>query len=333
MIEFITGVLAGAVLAFACFRYAAARGSRLQAVIPTDENEKRLLGLVENTKDVIYYFELQPKWRYCYAYPPFEQMFGEEKGKLVYDHPEMAFERVHPDDREMLLKKLRGEVDYNLPIIYRMAMGNEAARKGEYTLFEEYTTPVYKDGELVALQGILRDITEKHELQKQLEYRISHDTLTGLYNRDYFEKWKETYDKTDDTAVALVVIDLDNLKIVNDTKGHRTGDTLIKAAAEFMKAYSSDTVQAARIGGDEFAFMIADLGREELEEWLQSLVRDLSFYNEGRDIPLQLSVGFAFSEVSIGRMEALYAEADRRMYEDKYRRKGGATSSEFQGKE
>ncbi|MBY9079170.1 GGDEF domain-containing protein [Paenibacillus sp. HN-1] len=331
MIEFIAGILAGTVLAYALFRYSINGGSRRQAAIPADENEKRLLGLVENTKDGIYYLELQPKWRYRYAYPPFEQTYGDEQGKLVYDHPKMALERVHPDDRDALLKKLRGEVDYNLPIIYRVAMGNEAARNGEYTLFEEYTTPVYQDGELVAIQGILRDITEKHELQKQLEYRISHDTLTGLYNRDYFEKWKDTYDKNEVTAVALVIIDLDNLKIVNDTHGHRTGDTLLKAAAAFMEAYSSEKVQAARIGGDEFAFMITDTGREELEEWLQDLVRDLSDYNEGRDIPLRLSVGFALSEVSVGRMEALYAEADRRMYEDKNRRKGGGASCEFQG--
>src|SRR5690606_16214001 len=120
-------------------------------------------------RDGFYYFKVKPNFRYLYAHPPFEVTFGEEMGKLVYSNPEMVFERVHPDDREELMKKLRGEIDYSKPVIYRIAIGDEAFNKGEYTRFEEFTTPVYEDGELVAIQGFLRDITEKKGLERQLE--------------------------------------------------------------------------------------------------------------------------------------------------------------------
>ncbi|MFD0620796.1 PAS domain S-box protein [Paenibacillus sp. GCM10027629] len=75
-------------------------------------------------------------------------------------------------------------------MIYRIVNG-----AGQYITFEEFTTPVYKDGEVVAFQGILRNITDKLKLQEELEYRITHDSLTGVYNREFIERLIEKYDK------------------------------------------------------------------------------------------------------------------------------------------
>nr|WP_249435742.1 diguanylate cyclase [Paenibacillus sp. Marseille-Q4541] len=289
------------------------------------EGERRLIGLVENTRDGFYYFELKPKWRYRYANPPFEVTFGEEKGKLVYDHPEMAFERVHPDDTEMLMKKVRGEVDYNQSIIYRIAMGEEAMQEGRYTLFEEYTTPVYLNGELVAIQGILRDITEKRQLEEELKYRLTHDRLTGLYNRDYFEGLMDTFNESENIPIAIVIADLDELKYYNDHYGHKKGDHLIKVSSNLLNTYSTDSVIVSRIGGDEFAILLINTTMLMAQEMIQSIQTDISSYNkDSTDVRIQMSIDYAWNEQSIGKMDSLFIEADRKMYERKKRWKEGA---------
>lgn len=324
MTQFVFGLLIGSIITYIFSVIKNKQLEKRKELI--SDNEKMLTGLVENSRDGFYYFEVKPRWRYRYAYPPFEVTFGEEQGNLVYDNPQMAFERVHPDDQKELLKKVNGDIDYSKPVIYRIAMGEEAFNKGKYTLFEEYTTPVYQDGELIAIQGILRDITEKKELERQLEYRITHDNLTGLFNREYFDSLMGKYGKDESTAISILIIDLDNLKIVNDTYGHKQGDQLIKEAANLLNAYSSNTVIVSRIGGDEFAILMISADIMKVEELVQNIRQDIASYSlNNEENELQMSIGYAFNERSIGNMESLYVEADRRMYEDKVMRKKGAS--------
>ncbi|GGO06488.1 sensor domain-containing diguanylate cyclase [Saccharibacillus kuerlensis] len=321
MTQIMIALLTGAIISYTFLTYQYKRLVKNKK--QRSDNEKMLIGLVENSRDGFYHFEVKPKWKFRYSYPPFEVTFGKEQGELVYDNPLMAFERVHPDDRDQLFKKVKGEIDYDKPVIYRIAMGEEAFNKGEYRLFEEYTTPVYQDGELVAIQGILRDITEKKELEEKLEYRITHDSLTGVYNREYFDRQMEKYEEEEDTAFGIIIIDLDNLKITNDTYGHRQGDRLIKEAAGILKTYSSKKVVVSRVGGDEFVILLVGTNSEEIEGLVQRIHNDVNIYNSNnQDIEVHLSVGYAFSEQSIGKMENVYMEADRKMYENKRKRKG-----------
>ncbi|MGO4275358.1 PAS domain-containing protein, partial [Paenibacillus sp. TAF58] len=146
---------------------------------------KGFIELAEGTKDWLYYFETKPVWRYKYVYPALPDP---ELNRLIYENPHYLLNRVHPDDYELLIKKINGKVDFSKPIIYRIANHND-----KYIWFEEFTTPVYKNGELVAIQGILRNIQEKMKLQAELDYRMSHDSLTGVHNRDYFENYMEKH--------------------------------------------------------------------------------------------------------------------------------------------
>lgn len=315
MIWFIFGLFAGAMITYAYSFHVKNSWNTVRGDIT--DNERRLHKLVENTKDCLYYFETKPKWRYTYVYPSLEKILGEEKGKLAYDQPELMLERCHPDDYDLLIKKINGEVDYSKPIIYRIANS-----QGEYITFEEYTTPVYKDGEVVAIQGILRNITDKLKLQEELEYRSDHDSLTGVYNRGYFDGLLEKYNETEDVPVAILIIDLDNLKQVNDQFGHKQGDQLIKVAAKLLNATSTNDVIVSRIGGDEFAILMTNTSQEQVKELVEGIQADVV---ESREIEIQMSIGYAFNERSIGNMESLYVEADRMMYEDKLRRKSRAS--------
>lgn len=315
MIWFVIGIAVGVMITYVVNRYNNTNSVTKQEQLTT--NERRLFELIENTKDFIYYFETKPKWKYTYMCPSFEKILGKEQVKLAYEQPQLILDRVHPDDYNMLLKKINGDVDYSKPIIYRIANN-----QGIYLTFEEFTTPVYKDGELVAIQGILRNITEKLKLQEQLEYRSTHDGLTNIYNRQFFEDVMRKYNHKEDASIGIVICDLDELKHTNDTLGHQQGDHLIKAAANLMNTYSSDNVIVSRIGGDEFAIFITNSDKIRVEELVERLRKDTIIYNKASNkLAIRMSIGYAYSNQSIGKLDSLFVESDQNMYEDKQRRK------------
>lgn len=312
MLWFILGVLIG-ISGFGIFYYYDKEKLRKQKA----EEDQRFTGLVASAKDIIYYFEKKPEFQFRYVLPPLEHFFGEEMGKEAFVDPEKFFYLVHPDDLGMLWKKINGEVDYNKPIVYRI---ND--RKGGYTWYEEYTTPVYKEGEIVALQGILRNIQEKVKLQAELEYRISHDDLTGLYNRGYFEKKLESYDQSVNSSVAIIICDLDELKYVNDHFGHKAGDLLIKTTATILNEFSSVNTIVARLGGDEFALLITGITQECVEDLVQSIKEKVNlFLIESLSLSIKLSIGYAFSIDSANKIDKLFTDADKDMYRDKNSKK------------
>jgi diguanylate cyclase (GGDEF)-like protein len=277
-----------------------------------------VLELVENSKDIAYYCEIKPKFQYKYLSSSIEKVLRPNLVEESMKNPYTAFELVHPEDYDILSKKISGELDYSKPIIVRWR--ND---KGEYIWFEENSTPIYKNGDLVAIQGIIRNIDEKMKLQEELEYKVSHDTLTDLYNREYFELQIEKYDKNADVSIGIVICDLNNLKFVNDTQGHKVGDRLIKVTAELLNIYSNDKIIVARIGGDEFAILLIDTNPFQIDLLLENITNSISNYNGSRDglFKISLSKGYSNNYSSIGNMEELFIEADNNMYSEKNNRK------------
>jgi diguanylate cyclase (GGDEF)-like protein/PAS domain S-box-containing protein len=312
----IIGVLIGALLGFwVCHKVKNKANPRIEY----EANEKRLLHLVENTKDRLYYFETKPKWRYRYVWPPLANLMGEEFEKMIYENPHILLNRVHPEDYDTLIKKINGELDYDQPIIYRIQN-----MRGEYIWFEEFTTPVFHKGELVAIQGILRNIQEKIKLQQELEYRSTHDALTSLYNRHVFEDMLEKYDKDLDVSIGVILFDLDGLKMMNDTFGHKAGDTLIVETAKILNRFSSENIMISRIGGDEFAILVREK-RTDVLALVDGITEEIKKYNENSiELTIRMSTGYVYSDQSLGNMRRLLTEADRNMYRNKNNRKTGS---------
>lgn len=270
--------------------------------------------LVEYSKDIIYYCELKPVFKYRYLSPSINNILSPNIAEDSMRNPYTAFERIHPDDLPILMKKTSGELDYDKPIIQRWK--NDA---GEYIWFEEFTTPIYQKGEIVAIQGIIRNISDKIELQKQLEYKVSHDTLTSLYNRGYFESMMNRYNNQINVSISILIFDLDDLKKINDRYGHKVGDLLITETADLIESFSNDNVIASRIGGDEFALLLVNSVPRQAETLMAEIQREIDLLNrdEKRLFKIHLSKGYAFNHSSLGKMEDLFIEADNHMYRDK----------------
>ncbi len=166
---------------------------------------------------------------------------------------------------------------------------------------------------LVAIQ----DITARKKAEDYLRYLGTHDVMTGLYNRAYFEETILQLENDRREPISMIVADLNGLKIVNDHLGHQAGDNLIRRAAEVLKAGFDENSIAARIGGDEFAVLLPGVDHaavNELSERIQSLV-DLNnkYYHEPE---MSISVGTATSRPGLS-LEKVFSDADNAMYDRK----------------
>ena len=163
----------------------------------------------------------------------------------------------------------------------------------------------------------LHDITARKKAEEYLRYLGTHDVMTGLYNRAFFEETLLRLESNRIEPISVIILDLNGLKAANDLLGHQAGDNLIRRAAEVLKASIEDGYIAARIGGDEFIIIMsnADAGdADELMERIQSLVvMNNKYYREPE---LSLSLGAATSQTGLS-LEKVISLADDAMYKNK----------------
>jgi diguanylate cyclase (GGDEF)-like protein/PAS domain S-box-containing protein len=178
------------------------------------------------------------------------------------------------------------------------------------------------NGKIVALLGLYEDVTERKLMEGQLKEMAHYDSLTGLGNRAFFYHHLELVTlraKRRRSLVALLYLDIDKFKSINDTYGHDAGDTLLKAFAQRIKEALRDTDMAVRLGGDEFVVLLEDLPeRRAAVSVAGKLVAQMQLPFRVGDIELQsgTSVGVAFLEPQM-RGEELVRRADQAMYRAK----------------
>jgi diguanylate cyclase (GGDEF)-like protein/PAS domain S-box-containing protein len=227
---------------------------------------------------------------------------------------------THPDDRELdaqsLDQLLACEVpNYQVELRYRHAWGHD--------VWVLVTTSIVRNeaGEPLHIVTQVQDISERKELARRLEYIVDHDFLTGLLNRRHFEKElvKEA-DRSSRYGIpgAVLLIDLDNFKDVNDTFGHRVGDDVLKGVAGLLRERLRHSDIVARVGGDEFAVLLTQTNAEEVrlvaEDVVKALSRETAVLAD-QSIRVTASVGAAMFD---GRTDVeVLAHADVAMYEAK----------------
>lgn len=169
------------------------------------------------------------------------------------------------------------------------------------------------DWVLVALQ----DVTARKKAEEYLRYLGTHDVMTGLYNRAFFEETLQSLEANRKDPVSFIILDLNSLKATNDSLGHHTGDKLIRRTAEVLKASLEDGTIAARIGGDEFILIMPGADEQkarEMVERVESLVAmNNKFYREPE---LSLSIGASTSAPGLSLLKSI-SLADDEMYKNK----------------
>ena len=185
-----------------------------------------------------------------------------------------------------------------------------------------------ENSQVIGSINIIRDLREWRKAQQRLEELSIRDTLTGLYNRNFFEEEMQRLSDCGHHPLGIIVCDLDGLKFINDTLGHQTGDRMLINAAEILRRNFRSSEIMARIGGDEFAVLLAETDKEMIEQIMQRLRQAVQDYNNANPVlPVSLSFGHAISEGTTSDMHDLFREADNRMYREKIQQKESPRSS------
>lgn len=173
---------------------------------------------------------------------------------------------------------------------------------------------------LSTLTICLDNITERKHAQHELEHLAMHDSLTGLYNRRYFESSLEQL-AVDATRYrrshALIYIDLDYFKVINDTFGHHRGDEVLREVSQLLLKHIRTEDLLCRLGGDEFAVLLHDTDIDKAKKFaseLQEVVRNCSFQLQDQRIHLGSSIGLAAIDGSAKNAEEYLMKADIALY-------------------
>lgn len=221
----------------------------------------------------------------------------------------------NPRERKKLLDKLdKQEKNQNKPVEFRTKHG-----KALWCLVD--VTPVDFEGEACLLVG-LANITEQKRIQEELRYLSMHDALTGVYNRTYFEAEMERLRDGRRYPVSIIMLDIDDLKVINDTYGHAQGDKILQTVAAAIKDVLRSDEVFARIGGDEFAILLPHAD-EVASRLVISRIKDQldKFAGKNRNERIKVSIGLGVAGVKDDLSEA-FKQADANMYANKSFRKG-----------
>src|SRR5258707_14902872 len=178
-------------------------------------------------------------------------------------------------------------------------------------------------GQIREVVGVSRDITQRKTVEEHIEYQAYHDALTGLPNRRLFRDRLTValaHARRLKHPLAVMFLDIDRFKVVNDTLGHSTGDELLKAIAARLQVSLREEDSIARMGGDEFTVLLADLKTPDDAAKIAQKVLDmvaLPLQIDGTELFVTTSIGIALFPSDGDTAETLLANADHAMYRAK----------------
>jgi diguanylate cyclase (GGDEF)-like protein/PAS domain S-box-containing protein len=186
-----------------------------------------------------------------------------------------------------------------------------------------YRPHVDHNGDVIGVIGLIRDVTERKSAEQQIEYQAYHDALTGLANRRLFHEHLSlalALAQRRNSIVAVLFLDLDHFKLVNDSLGHTVGDGLLLEIAKRLKGVVRDGDTVARVGGDEFTIVLQELSRRDAaasvaEKILRSITEPMEV--SGHRLYITGSIGITLFPDDGDDAESLLKNADTAMYRAK----------------
>ena len=225
--------------------------------------------------------------------------------------------------REAMLAPLPGERKIMGAMLMANRLGTNAGGFGRADL-KLFATLSQQTGAELGQDQLTRKISDLRGLQAELERQAFHDPLTGLANRLLFMNRVDFVLRRRTGNAAVIYVDLDNFKPINDTYGHESGDAVLKAAGERLLAALRPSDTAARLGGDEFAVLLVDIAEEHIgvvaDRIVAKLTQPVEF--DGRELEVGASLGAAWAASGTLDADSLVRNADVAMYVAKHGGKG-----------
>ncbi len=271
--------------------------------------ESRYRHLVETAHDLVWSIDLQARWTYLnnsarliYGLEPEEMIGRPVRDFQMDDYAEQDFNAFTDILRgKELVQYDTAHVDKNGNVHYL-----------------SFTAKAYRDtdGNVIGISGTARDITEQRAFERKLAYQALHDSLTGLANRRQFQQELERVlarVARSGAMCALLYIDLDQFKYINDTLGHAAGDRLLVEFSNRLKAFLREGDLLARFGGDEFTVLLYNVDAQSalrVAENLRRRVEDYRFLEQGNVYNISCSIGLAMIDNTTVTVDECMAHAD-----------------------
>jgi diguanylate cyclase (GGDEF)-like protein/PAS domain S-box-containing protein len=292
---------------------------REQAELQSRRSEDRFRALVHDAAEVITVAGADGV--FTYASPSSASVLGRDQDSLL--GAELT-ELVHPADAPRLVNSHHAMLEAGPDASYEDEVRIRDA-DGTWRWFSVIQRNLLGNAAVTGIVGHLRDITEKHEAQEQIAYAADHDALTDLLNPAAFLRQVETSLYDAHANGALLFVDLDGFKQVNDTLGHHTGDLLLHTIAELLCEVTMGRDVIGRLGGDEFGILLAGVDQPEAaarvaRRIITEIDREIAV--GGHPVHVGCSIGIAMAAPSIGVRELL-SRADGAMYVSKRRGRNG----------
>jgi diguanylate cyclase (GGDEF)-like protein/PAS domain S-box-containing protein len=301
-----------------------------------DEAERRYRALVEDLPAIVYVDVADESMVTTYVSPQIRAILGVSAQEYM-DDPDLWARMLHPDDRERAMETYRRGRETGEPFTFEYRLVSKA---GRVVWFRDSAVVLPgADGRPGLIQGVMLDITERKEAEEQVAFLAYHDKLTGLPNKAMFD---ELLDLSLARAaryglgVAVLYVDLDNFKLVNDSLGHEAGDELIVQLADRLKEATRETDLVARQGGDEFLLLLADMERvspvaegdgalivaESVANRVQQAL-EAPFHVNGTELYVTSSIGISVYPIDAHDGTTLMKNADTAMFRSKKAGPGG----------
>lgn len=250
---------------------------------------------------------------------------------FVFDKKGVFLDYRYNNGKRLLLRE-ESFVDKRIEDIFPLNVADlakenilRAFQTGELQIFEydleinsseeSYECRIVKTSETEVI-AIIRNITSAKIYREKIEYLSYHDGLTSLYNRRFFEEELSRLDKDRNLPLCIIMVDLNGLKLINDSFGHLVGDEmLIKVAYALKRACRSDEI-IARIGGDEFVILVPGMGEDQVSNLIDRIESKLAEERVG-DIELSVSLGWSIKFDNTESVQDIFRKAESMMYKKK----------------
>jgi diguanylate cyclase (GGDEF)-like protein/PAS domain S-box-containing protein len=292
---------------------------RAEEKLKESENKYRLLA--DNVDDVI--FVLDMNLNYTYVSPSVKILWGYEPVEVVKQH---AFETLTPSSIDLSVRVLAEimelEKSEHRDINISRTLQMETIRKDGTIVWAEVKFSFLRneDQQPVGILGVTRDITERKQAEEKIQYLATHDTLTGLPNRAMFSQLlnyaiqaAQRYQR----QFAVLFMDLDRFKIINDTLGHEAGDQLLQEIAARLKQSLRAVDVVGRLGGDEFVILIDEVSDSNhvaaiAHKILTGIIKPITLM--GKESRITASIGICMCPKDARDEQSLMKNADIAMY-------------------
>jgi diguanylate cyclase (GGDEF)-like protein/PAS domain S-box-containing protein len=284
--------------------------------------QSRLDGILSSIEDVVWSM-IPGTWQLLYVNSATQKVFGRAIGEFL-GQLTLWLEIIHPEDRPLVEQAYQSLAQSErADLEYRIVWPNQEVRwmGSRFYLIKD------DQGQPMRIDGITTDITDRRQIEDRLLYNALHDGLTGLANRNLFsDRLQQScirLQRSPERFFAILFLDLDRFKVINDSLGHEIGDQLLIAVAQRLQTCQRQGDTIARLGGDEFVLLIEDLENQEVALQVATRIHSalrLPIQIEGHEIVISTSIGIAFGTVQTCGVDAatdLLRDADTAMYRAK----------------